>query len=106
MLYMKINVPNNKLEKITIIGAVIIVIFIIGIIIAIVANDMGGKSKKDDTQPTATASTSNNVDGEYISDVTGKSREEAEAYLKQLGFTNISISNPLRIFMAIFTITK
>lgn len=82
---------DNKLEKITIIGAVIIVIFIIGIIIAIVANDMGGKSKKDDTKPTATASTSNNEDGEYISDVTGKSREEAEAYLKQLGFTNVHI---------------
>lgn len=82
---------DNKLEKITIIGAVIIVIFIIGIIIAIVVNDMGGKSKKDDTQPTATASTSNNEDGEYISDVTGKSGEEAEAYLKQLGFTNVHI---------------
>lgn len=82
---------DNKLEKITIIGAVIIVIFIIGIIIAIIAGDMGGKSKKDDTQPTATASTSNNEEGEYISDVTGKSGEEAKAYLEQLGFTNVNI---------------
>ena len=83
---------DNKLEKITIIGAVIIVIFIIGIIIAIVATDMKGKSTKEDKKTEATEAPVTKEEGtEYISDVIGEPGSEAESYLRSLGFTNVNI---------------
>lgn len=85
---------DNKLEKITIIGAVVIVILILGIIAFIISDNLPGskKQKPDNPETTATNEIENNgVGKEFLIDVKSMTQEEAEEKLKTIGFTNVVV---------------
>ncbi len=84
---------DNKLEKITIIGAVVIVILILGIIAFIISDNIGGKKKKEeDPQNPATSELKNNEVGEeFLPSVKDLSEEDARIALKNSGFDNVVV---------------
>ena len=82
---------DNKLEKITIIGAVVIVIFIIGIIIAMFASDFGKDKKKETPEASPTAELPVDSTGIFIENVVGEKEEDAINILVGLGFSRENI---------------
>lgn len=85
---------DNKLEKITIIGAVIIVILILGIIGFIISDNISGgkKDKKQEQQTQEQDPLEDKLAGKkFLVEVKDMTEEEAKEKLKADGFENIEV---------------